>query len=132
MCVIYNWYKHIYIVYIYIYIYRLPRWRSSKESACQSKARDSGSIPEMERSPGVGNGNLLQYSCLENSTDRGGWQAIVHGVTKLDMTEQIYTHMCIYYYTHMCITSGILRSYLYTHMCVYTHVYIQIYTHMYI
>ena len=94
--VIYSWYKHIYCVCVCIYIYRLTRWRSSKESACQSKARDSGSIPEMQRSPGVGNGNLLQYSCLENSTDRGAWQAIVHGVTKLDVTEQIYTHMYIF------------------------------------
>ena len=43
-------------------------------------ARDVGSIPDSGRSPGGGNGNLLQYSCLENSMDRGGWQAIVHGV----------------------------------------------------
>ena len=39
-------------------------------------------IPESGRSPGEGNGNQLQYSCLENSTDRGAWWAIVHGVTK--------------------------------------------------
>ena len=44
--------------------------------------RDLGSIPGWGRSPGVGNGNLLQYSCLENSTDRGAWWATVHGVTK--------------------------------------------------
>ena len=44
--------------------------------------RDAGSIPGSGRSPGVENGNLLQYSCLENSIDRGAWQAIVHGVTK--------------------------------------------------
>ena len=37
-------------------------------------SRDVGSIPESGRSPGVGNGNPLQYSCLENSTDRGAWQ----------------------------------------------------------
>ena len=49
--------------------------------------RDAGSIPGSGRSPGVENGNLLQYSCLENSVDRGAWQAIVHGVTKeSDMT----------------------------------------------
>ena len=49
--------------------------------------RDAGSIPGSGRSPGVENGNLLQYSCLENSIDRGAWQAIVHGVTKeSDMT----------------------------------------------
>ena len=44
--------------------------------------RDVGSIPGSGRSPGEGNGNPLQYSCLENSTDRGAWWAIVHGVAK--------------------------------------------------
>ena len=44
--------------------------------------RDVGSVSESGRSPGVGNSNLLQYSCLENSMDRGVWQATVHGVTK--------------------------------------------------
>jgi len=45
-------------------------------------ARDMGSIPGSGRSPGVGNGIPLQNSCLENSMDRGAWQAIVPGVTK--------------------------------------------------
>ena len=45
-------------------------------------ARDVGSTPGSGRSPGGGNGNPLQYSCLENPMDRGIWQAIVHGVTK--------------------------------------------------
>ena len=45
-------------------------------------AGDLGSIPELGRSPGEGNGNPLQYSCLENSMDRGGWWATVHGVAK--------------------------------------------------
>ena len=44
--------------------------------------RDTGSIPELGRSPGGGNGNPLQYSCLENPMDGGGWQATVHEVTK--------------------------------------------------
>ena len=44
--------------------------------------RDADSIPESGRSFGVGNGNPLQYSCLENPTDRGAWQATVHRVTK--------------------------------------------------
>ena len=43
---------------------------------------DLGSIPGLERSPGEGNGNPLQYSCLENSMDRGIWQAIAHGTAK--------------------------------------------------
>ena len=45
-------------------------------------AGDLGSIPGLGRFPGEGNGYSLQYSCLENSMDRGAWQAIVHGVTK--------------------------------------------------
>ena len=45
-------------------------------------ARDEVSIPGWGRSPEGGNGHPLQYSCLENSMDRGAWQATVHGVTK--------------------------------------------------
>ena len=52
-----------------------------KESACN--AGDPGSIPGSGRSPGERNGNLLQYSCLENPMDRGAWQAIVHGVARV-------------------------------------------------
>ena len=44
--------------------------------------RDTGSIFGLGRSPGGGNGNPLQYSCLENPMDRGRWWAIVHGVAK--------------------------------------------------
>ena len=51
-----------------------------KETACN--AEDLGSIPGVGRSPGEGNGNLLQYSCLENSMDTGAWQVTTHGVTK--------------------------------------------------
>ena len=51
-----------------------------KESACD--AGDLGLIPVSGRSPGEGNGNPLQYSCLENPMDRGAWRATVHGVTK--------------------------------------------------
>ena len=43
---------------------------------------DSGSVTGLGRSPGVGNGNPLQYSCLENSIDRGAWWPTVHGVAK--------------------------------------------------
>ena len=45
-------------------------------------AGDEGSIPGLGRFPGEGHGNPLQYSCLENSMDRGTWQATVHGITK--------------------------------------------------
>ena len=44
--------------------------------------RDMGLIPGSRRSPGGGHGNPLQYSCLENSMDRGAWRATVHGVAK--------------------------------------------------
>ena len=46
-------------------------------------------IPGYGRSPGEGNGNPLQYSCLENSMDRGAWWATVHEVAELDMTEPL-------------------------------------------
>ena len=50
--------------------------------------RDMGSIPWWGRSPGGGHGNPLQYSCLENTMDRGAWQATVHtGHKELEMTE---------------------------------------------
>ena len=56
-------------------------WQLSyKESAC--KAGDVGLTPGLGRSPGGGNGNPLQYSCLENPVDTGAWWATVHGVTK--------------------------------------------------
>ena len=54
--------------------------------------RDTGSVPVSRRSPGRGNSNPLQYSCLENPMDRGAWQAIVHGHKESDMNEQLSTH----------------------------------------
>ena len=45
-------------------------------------AGDNDLIPRLERSPGVGNGNPLQYSCLENPMERGAWRATVHEVVK--------------------------------------------------
>ena len=51
---------------------------------------DLGSVPGLGRSPGEGNGYPLQYTVLENSMDRGAWQATVHGGHKeLDMTERL-------------------------------------------
>ena len=54
--------------------------------------RDSGSIPGSERSPGVGNGKPLQYSCLENPMDRGAWQLQSVGRQESDTTECVHTH----------------------------------------
>ena len=64
--------------------------------------RDIGSIPGLGRCPGIGNGNPLQYYCLENSMDRGAWQATVHGVAKSrtrlsnsTATHQRQKHRCV-------------------------------------
>jgi len=55
--------------------------KESSDSACN--ARDLDLIPGLGRSPGEGNDNPLQYSCLENPMDRGAWQATVHGLTRV-------------------------------------------------
>ena len=57
-----------------------PRGSEVKASACN--AGDLGLIPGSGRSPGEGNGNPLQYSCLENPMDRGAWRATVYGIAK--------------------------------------------------
>ena len=59
---------------------KLPGGSEVKGSACN--AGDLGSIPGSGRAPGEGNGNPLQYSCLENPMDGGAWWATVHGVSK--------------------------------------------------
>ena len=53
---------------------------------------DSGLIPGSGRSLGIGNGNLLQYSCLENLMDRGTWQATAHGIAKSRAQLSPHTH----------------------------------------
>ena len=73
----------------------LPRWCGGKESA---DAGDVGSVSQSGRSPGVGNGNPFQYSCLENSIDRGAWQATVHGLVESDAPERPCT--CIHTQSH--------------------------------
>ena len=60
-------------------VWGFPDGSAGKESTCNAgDAGDLGSVPGLGRSPGVGNGNPLQYSCLENSMDRGTWRATVH------------------------------------------------------
>ena len=66
-------------MYIYMYI-GFPSGSDGKESACN--VGDLGLIPGSGRSAGGGNGNPLQYSCLENCIDREAWQATIHGVTQ--------------------------------------------------
>ena len=67
-------------------IWLLLWWLSSQESACS--AGDVGSVG-LGRSPGEGNGNPLQYSCLGNPMDERAWQAAVHGVTKSHTGQQL-------------------------------------------
>ena len=77
------------------YLLVFPGSSDSKESACN--AGDLGSIPGSGRSPGEGNGNPLQYSCLENSMDRTTRQVIVHGVAK-SRTRLCDLHFHRYYF----------------------------------
>ena len=71
-----NFYLKILVFLIYIYV-GFPGGSDGKASACN--AEDPGSIPGSGRSPAEGNGNPLQYSCLENSMDGGAWWTAVHG-----------------------------------------------------
>ena len=74
---------------IYTYVYGLPRWLSGKKNqpASTGDIGDMGSAPGSGRNPGGGNGNPLQYSCLEIPIDGGASRATVHGVVEeLNMT----------------------------------------------
>ena len=81
--------------YHQLYDWGFPGGSEGKASACNTG--DLGPIPELGRSPGEGNDNALQYSCLENPMDRGAWRATVHGVIESDMTERLHspTHSLI-------------------------------------
>ena len=82
----------------WLYLKVLPWWLSSKESACNvgdaMDAGDVGLIPGSGRSPGEGNDNPLNHSCLGNPKHRRAWWATVHRVTKMDTTKQLSTHTC--------------------------------------
>ena len=71
-----------------------PGGSDGKESACSTG--DPGSIPGSGRSPGEGNGNPLQHTCLENPMNRGAWQATVHGVTRVGHNLATKPHLTTY------------------------------------
>ena len=72
-----------YLGLIFVDLYRIKGFPGGAEGkASARKTGDLGSIPGLGRSSGEGNGNPLQYSCLENPMDGGAWGATVHGVTK--------------------------------------------------
>ena len=74
------------------------------QPAIARDAREGSLIPVLGRSPGVGNGNPLQYSCLENSIYRGAWRAPVYGFAESDVTKQTLTHM----HTHTQLSYNIV------------------------
>ena len=81
------WVTSLYILYIFIVKSGFPGDSDSIESACN--VGDLGLIPGLGRSPGVGNGNPLQYSCLGNPMDRRTWQTTDRGVTKNWTSQQL-------------------------------------------
>ena len=83
-----------FICYNYVCI-GFPGGSEVKASACN--VGDLGSIPGLGRSPGEGNGNPLQYSCLKNPMDGGAWWGTVHRVAKSWTRLSDFTHSCMYY-----------------------------------
>ena len=81
---------HVSIGNLYPIMLGFPGGSEDKASACN--AGDLGLIPGLGRSPGEGNGNPLQYSCLENPMDRGAWRARVHRVAKSRTQLSDFTH----------------------------------------
>ena len=83
-----------------LYVWGFPD--GSEGKACN--VGDLGSIPVSGRSPGEGNGNPLQFSCLENPMDREAWQSTVHGVTKSQTRLSDFTHsLTTRYWTVICL-----------------------------
>ena len=85
-----------------VFFWGFPGGLDDKESACNEG--DLGLIPGSGRSPGEGNGNPLQYSCLENPMDGGAWQATVHGVAELDTTEWLHFSFWLTLWLHRVLS----------------------------
>ena len=79
-------------------VFSFLKWDFTRGASAQhppanaEDSRDVGSVPGLGRSPGGGNGNPLQYSCLKNPMDKGALQATVHGVAKSQTQLSNYTH----------------------------------------
>ena len=80
------WHRELYSIFVITYKGKEGFPVGSVVKNPPANARDMDSIPGLGRSPGEGNGNPLQYSCLGNLKDRRAWQAIVHGVIKESAT----------------------------------------------
>ena len=88
----------------WVWIHECIRWHCGKESSCQCRrCKRRGFNPGLGRSAGIGNGTPLQYSSLENPTDRGNLRATVHGVTK--SWTRMSMHMRMLYSSSFCIIS---------------------------
>ena len=106
---------HLAVTFFKIFIYLassgfqgFPGGLDGKESAWNG--RDPGLIPGLGKSDGEGNGYPLQYSCLENSMDRGAWRAIVHGVSKSQtdyLLEEAQISSIIVVYLLSCLPSTV-------------------------
>ena len=88
----------------------MVKFDGSEVKASDWNEGDLGSIPGLGRSPREGNGNQLQYSCLENSMDGGAWWAIVHGVAKsrtllsdFTFTFFLYVRQLYYLVSYECV-----------------------------
>ena len=93
---------------------------SDKESACNSgDTGDTSSIPGSGRSPGEGNGNPFQYSCLGNPMDRGIWRAAVHGVTRI-RHDFVTKQQQIKYFYSLKISLPLPPPFALS-LCIYTH-----------
>ena len=81
-----------------------PRWCNGEASACSAgDLGDVGLSPVLGRSPEEGNGNPLQYSCLENSVNRGAWQAAVNGITESRTLLSMSTHTHTSFFGEMSV-----------------------------
>ena len=79
-------------------------------------AKDASAIPGSRRPPEIGNDNLFQYSCLENSMDRRPWQATVHGATKSETHTDAYTYTHIHIYCYIHVPCKHIHAHKYKHL----------------